>query len=90
MVDFEDSDSGNYFETELLTQIWNTIGSDVEVKFYRRPISEIFSSIEKSGLSVISLNEGSPDIKMKTISEKTYQKLSTLPGFIFLKCKAVV
>lgn len=87
MVDFEGSNSGNYFETELLTQLWNTTGSNVEVKFYRRPMTELFLAIEKSGMSVISLNEGAPDKKMKTVSEKTFQKLSTSPAFIFLKCR---
>lgn len=87
MVDFEDSISGNYFETEMLTQYWNTIGSKVKVKFYRRPMTELFLAIETSGMNVVSLKEGFPDKRMKTISEKTFNKLTTKPGFIFIKCK---
>ncbi|MHC4874813.1 MAG: hypothetical protein ACYTFY_23455 [Planctomycetota bacterium] len=90
MVDFEDSNSGNYFATELLTQLWGTIGEKVEVQFYRRPMTELFKAIENSGMSVISFNEGTPDKKMKTVSEKTFQRLSTNPAFIFLKCRAEV
>lgn len=68
-IDFESSVSKNYFETELLTQTWKTIGKPVEVQFYRRPLTELFKTIEESGMSVVSLNEGKPDEKMKEISE---------------------
>lgn len=90
MIDFKDSISGNYFETEMITQYWNTIGSKVEVSFYRRPMSELFLAIEKSGMSVTSLNEGFPDKRMKAISEETFNKLTTKPGFLFIKCKTKV
>jgi len=88
-IDFESSVSKNYFETELLTQTWKTIGKPVEVQFYRRPLTELFKAIDESGMRVESLNEGKPDEKMKEISEDTYYKLKTNPAFLFIKCVCV-
>lgn len=86
-LDFKSSVSGNYFETEYLSQMWNTVGSKVKVEFFRRPLSELFSAIEQSNMSVISLNEGNPVEEMKSVSEKVYNKLKTTPAFIFIKCQ---
>ena len=87
MIDFGFSVSGNYFDTELLTQSWNTIGTPIEVQYYRRPLTELFNAIESSGMTVASLNEGVPDKRMKEVSEETCNKLSTSPGFVFLMCR---
>lgn len=86
MVDFEASNSGNYFATEQISQYWNSVGEQVEVSFFRRSFSELFLAIEGAGFSVSSCNEGKPLEAMNQVSESTYHRLSTKPAFIFFRC----
>ncbi|MCW8331991.1 methyltransferase domain-containing protein [Photobacterium sp. SDRW27] len=85
-TDFECSKSGNYFETELVQDVWNTIGKPVEVSYYRRSLTEIMDAITASGLSVTQLSEGQVSESVKTESPETYEYLSRNPNFIFIKC----
>jgi len=86
-MDFQSTISGNYFDRELLTQKWDTIGNPVSVSFYRRSLTEIFDFISGSGLVVVGLSEGKPSDKMKEISKESFEFLSKNPQFIFFKCK---
>jgi ubiquinone/menaquinone biosynthesis C-methylase UbiE len=85
-ADFECSQSGNYFERELVKQEWNTIGKPVAVSFYRRSLTEISDAITSNGLVISQICEGKVLEKVKGISAVTYQKLSNRPNFIFIKC----
>ena len=86
-VDFTSTKSGNYFERELLTEEWETIGEPVEVSFYRRSLTELFDFINSNGFVVTQLSEGKPSEKMKEISKEKYEHLSKHPNFIFIKCQ---
>lgn len=90
MVDFKSSPSEDYFQRELLVQQWNTIGKPVEVKFYRRSLTELFGTLTKVGLCVTELTEGKPTEAMKAISAERYEHLSKKPNFIFLKCQPMI
>lgn len=85
-TDFDDSLSGNYFECEKIMQIWDTVGEPVEVVFYRRSLTELIDGITTSDLMVSQLSEGKGSEKVKQISLKQYNYLSTHPNFIFVKC----
>lgn len=87
IVDFEVSPSGNYFRRELITEEWDTVGQPVEVSFYRRSLTEWFSSLAAAGLCVIDLSEGKPSEHMKTLCPESYERLSGNPNFIFFKCQ---
>lgn len=87
LIDFEASISGNYFEKELVTEIWDTIGQPIEVTFYRRSLTELFNFITKANLCVVELSEGKPSEAMKNISIKNYYHLMKNPNFIFIKCQ---
>ena len=87
ILDFELSPSGNYFKRELITEEWNTVGEPVEVKFFRRPLSETTEAINQAGLTIIQISEGMVTEKLKSMDEKQYEKLSTKPQFIFIKCQ---
>lgn len=90
VIDFRDSKSGNYFEREYLTQIWNTLGDlKTEVSFYRRSLNETMNALFKAGFVVEGFSEGKPSKKIKEISEKLYTKLSTKPQFIFIKARKI-
>lgn len=86
LLDIRYSDSENYFNTEVLTQKWGTIGKPVEVSFYRRPLSVISNALTAAGFHITSISEGSPTNKFKSISEEEYKIVTTKPFFLFLKC----
>ncbi|WP_019615349.1 class I SAM-dependent DNA methyltransferase [Psychromonas ossibalaenae] len=87
LADFECSRSGNYFERELITDVWDTVGEPVEVVFYRRSLTEIMDAVTKNGLAVTQLSEGKVADKVKEISMERYNYLSKNPNFIFIKCQ---
>ena len=86
-ADFEYSLSGNYFDRELVSQEWNTVGQPVQVKFYRRSLSEISDAITSSGLYIVKISEGHVSEEARKISEETYRYLKKNPKFIFIKCQ---
>lgn len=88
-ADFNDSASDNYFQRELITDMWNTVGEPVKVQFYRRALNEITTALTNNGLVISALTEGQVLEQAKTICEKTYQLLSTKPNFLFIKAVKV-
>ncbi|MGN2673316.1 methyltransferase domain-containing protein [Aliivibrio fischeri] len=89
-ADFECTLSGNYFEREFITEMWNTVGEPVKVTFYRRSLTEIMNAITDSGLVVTQLSEGKVAEEVKQISLEKYEYLSKNPNFIFIKCQKLV
>ncbi len=86
-VDFSDSPSGNYFSTELLTELWDTLGRPVAVSFYRRPISALTAAIADAGMAIMNITEGFTTKGLKQASPEIYEKLSTKPCFMFYVCR---
>lgn len=84
-ADFECSTSGNYFEQELVTEEWNTVGEPVQVSFYRRSLTEITQALTDNGFVITALNEGQVLPQAKAVSESTYEYLSRNPNFLFVK-----
>lgn len=84
-ADFECSASGNYFERELVTDTWDTVGEPVTVQFYRRSLTEITTALTNNGFVIGAITEGEVLEQAKTICEKTYRYLSTHPNFLFVR-----
>ncbi|WP_261396995.1 class I SAM-dependent methyltransferase [Photobacterium rosenbergii] len=86
-ADFECTQSGNYFERELVQEEWNTVGKPVQVSFYRRSLTEIMNALTQNGLVITQLSEGEVSEKVKEMDEGRYEYLSKNPNFIFIKCQ---
>lgn len=86
LVDFTASPSGNYFRQEAITEHWSTLGRPIEVKYYRQPLTMLFDTIKQAGLCVTDLSEGKPSMELATFSPKHYERFSTRPIFLFIKC----
>ncbi len=86
-LDYKDSISKNYFQREKLTQLWNTLGDETEVSFYRRPLTETMNALFEAGFVIDGFSEGKPSEKIKEISESDYHRLTTRPQFIFMKTR---
>ncbi len=88
-MDYEFSPSGNYFLTEKIVDEWNTLGRPTRVEYFRRPLSALMNSLFDAGLCMIEMSEGKPDEEMQQSDPESYQRLSTAPGFLFLKCRVM-
>ena len=87
--DFSYSESSDYFDTEKLTQTWQTIGKPVEVSFYRRPLSETFKALSEAGFHITYISEGKPSEELESISIEDYKRLTTKPYFLFVRCQKI-
>jgi SAM-dependent methyltransferase len=87
--DLKLSASGNYFETELLTERWNLGGKMVDVRFWRRPLTDMFGSFERAGLRVLEFKEPQPLPECRERYPEAWQALTTKPGFAFFKLTPV-
>lgn len=74
---------GNYFETELITDEWTNY--NVEMKFYRRPLSELFNLFIETDFRITELSEPQPLKECEVNYPDTYKTLSSQPWFIFFK-----
>ncbi|MHA2705777.1 class I SAM-dependent DNA methyltransferase [Vibrio owensii] len=88
-ADFECSASGNYYDKELVEDMWNTVGEPVPVAFYRRSLQDITDAITSSNMAMLAISEGKVNEKIREISQEHYQRLATFPNFIFIKCVAL-
>jgi ubiquinone/menaquinone biosynthesis C-methylase UbiE len=88
-LDFSYSKSGDYFNTEELTQTWQITGKPVEVSFYRRPLSSTFKALTEADFHITTISEGHPTSKLKSISAEDYKRLTTMPFFLFVKCRKI-
>nr|WP_086940091.1 class I SAM-dependent methyltransferase [Thaumasiovibrio occultus] len=87
VVEAEISPSGNYFQTELVEEEWDTVGAPVKVRFYRRSMTELFGYLHQAGFVVSRLTEGTPTETMAQTHPEVYQRLTTEPNFMFLRCE---
>ncbi len=88
-ADFECSQTGNYFSTEKVQEEWNTVGTPVEVTYYRRPLTDITNALTENGLVITQLSEGKVDDCVRDSDPERYKYLSTNPNFIFIKCMKI-
>lgn len=79
----------NYFETQLVTDTWETSIGNINVSFYTRSLSEILSAIFKNNMVISKLEEPMPDEKFKDANEKKYVMMITKPRFIFIEAKNI-
>jgi len=84
-VDYNNHSTGNYHATELVEEEWDTIGRPVKVRFYRRPLSNLFSAFLAAGFHIEELSEGRPSEECRRNHPQVFDKLSRAPGFLFIR-----
>lgn len=77
----------NYFLTELLDDEWETNRGKVRVQFYRRPLSNIITSVIDAGFIIEKLLEPMPIEKFKIEQPSTYDRLTKKPQFLFIRAR---
>lgn len=75
-----------YFSTQLILDKWNKAGKTYEVPFYRRPLSEVFTSL-LTYFTIESVTEPKPTALFKELAPDQYDRLMKSPSFLILKVK---
>ncbi len=86
-MDFTVFNRNNYFQTELLTDEWQTSNGVQEVQFYRRPLSEVMAPLLKAGFEIEELLEPMPTEEFRSVHPKGFDRLSSKPQFLFIKAR---
>jgi SAM-dependent methyltransferase len=84
-TDFELGDSGDYFATELLREVWTVGRREVEVRFWHRPLSRMFGEIAEAGFRVDELSEPQPLPEVRELDPEAWERLTRNPHFLFLR-----
>jgi SAM-dependent methyltransferase len=87
--DIKLSATGDYFDTELLTDRWTFNGKKFEVHFWRRPLTDMFAAFEQAGFSVLAFQEPQPLPECRERFPEDWEELTTKPAFAFFKLATV-
>jgi SAM-dependent methyltransferase len=82
------SATANYFDVELLHDRWEVNGKAFDVHFWRRPLTDMFSSFGEAGFEVELLREPMPIEACRMRFPEDWEELTTKPAFIFFRLRA--
>ena len=74
--------TSNYFATELVVDHWDWVG---EVRFYRRSLTAIMSSLRDSGFQIDQVVEPLPTDAFRVAKPESYEQLMRQPEFLIVK-----
>jgi len=77
----------NYFDTELVHTKWRGFGIRVNMPSFRRPLSAVTSTLDKSGFTVDKLVETQPLEELREIDPQTYELHSRRPAFLCIRAR---
>lgn len=82
---FRFREKANYFRTEAIRETWSGFGFEVEVPFYRRPLSEMINPLIAAGFLLDQILEPVPLDEFKALEPEDYERLIKEPGFICIR-----
>jgi SAM-dependent methyltransferase len=71
----------NYFKVEHVTDVWKWLG---KVEFFRRPLTEISSSLADAGFYIERLVEPVPTEEFRAVKPDSYAELMRQPEFLIV------
>ena len=75
----------NYFNQELIEDEWHSFGEQpVKVRFYRRPLNSMITSLTDAGFAINNIIEPRPIEECQKLYPQDYEKLSTKPWFLIV------
>jgi SAM-dependent methyltransferase len=83
-ADAERFQTANYFEVEHIVDHWDWVG---RVEFFRRSLTEIFSSVRESGFSIDKVVEPRPTDEFRRAKPDSYERLMNQPEFLMILAK---
>ena len=80
----------NYFETERKRMTWSTSGEEIDIPFYRRPISEVIDPLIEAGFRLDELVEPTPKETFKAKKPESYEKRLKYPTFLCVRASNLI
>ena len=87
LLDFSDSPTKNYYQTELIETSWNLCGNPFHVRYYRRPFNEILTPVLSAGFRLDKVTEPLPVPKAKEVDAELYEFFCSNPCFLFIRAQ---
>ncbi|WP_406698902.1 class I SAM-dependent methyltransferase [Singulisphaera sp. Ch08] len=75
----------SYFETEQVEETWDDVG---QVRFYRRPLSDIFEALATAGFLTEQVVEPRPSAALRTADPAAYKRLLQRPAFLLVRARS--
>jgi SAM-dependent methyltransferase len=75
---------GSYFDSVLETDTWHLSTGDVQVRFWREPLSQLCAAATSAGFVINQLIEPRPTESMREVFPNDYDTLNREPGFLIL------
>jgi SAM-dependent methyltransferase len=75
---------GSYFDSALETDTWHLPTGDVQVRFWREPLSRLCAAATSAGFVIDQLIEPRPAESMRELFPTDYDTLNREPGFLIL------
>jgi SAM-dependent methyltransferase len=76
---------GSYFDSVLETDTWHLPTGDVQVRFWREPLSQLCAAATSAGFLINQLIEPRPTESMRELFPNDYATLNREPGFLILR-----
>lgn len=70
-----------YFETEVVDEVWD-VGP---VRFYRRPLSDLFTALAAAGFLTEIVHEPQPSEALRQAAPAAYERLLRRPAFLLVR-----
>lgn len=75
---------GSYFDSVLETDTWHFSTGDMQVRFWREPLSRLCAAATGAGFVIDRLIEPRPTESMRELYPNDYDTLNREPGFLIL------
>ena len=85
LMAIELSKSGDYFATEPVVDRWSLTERDYDVRFWRRPLNEMFRAIADGGFRIDELSEPRPLPECQDRFPEVWERLSRRPEFLLVR-----
>ncbi|SIR54813.1 Methyltransferase domain-containing protein [Haladaptatus litoreus] len=85
VADYFHFDPENYFETEVVSEVWTSFGDPVEVPTYRRPLSAILNPLLAAGFRLDRIEESQPTDAFREKAPETFERVSREPTFLSIR-----
>lgn len=77
----------SYYDTELVEDTWTGFGIEVDVPYYRRPLSVMLTTLLEAGFALERILEPRPDDRLKAVDRRAYERLREVPGFMCVRAR---
>jgi SAM-dependent methyltransferase len=78
---------GDYFATEKRVETWDSFGVEVDVPFYKRPLSALFDPLLEAGFRVERVAEAEPTAAFREADPETAARIAGEPTFLSIRAR---